>query len=430
MTAIGLDFPPDDSAGPVDWGDFYPEPEDIADPVIHHMEKIYSFLKQMNVPPDKIAPGYENSILRDALRQVEVKVGPGNDDRFIPFEKQDNILTREAIKGFFFHLIKSVSSTWEGKAESIVQYCTDQVCNPLPYSLLETEEEKLASRKKIFGILTLLQKPAAILPFIQERVSDLDLPIRLATRPLGSPSKAGIVECQRGRKISCFSDWDYSDVRAFEQYQWQIFGLRNDIPAEPFPKVNLRREIRQAMELKDFSTRSFLPESRLKQLISESTVTRTLERYQSYSKTNISELVTFVCSGAMRIFAILVWGDRENLIEQFYQNGFKDDLLPIKVTFYNDEDWAVESLAARPINSGAINATFSSWTESAVDSFCDLHQWLFLAPVFRENKFRYQFHEQCRLPFLNLGTQEESNFSLVQEWNIHPDHIQTDSTVV
>lgn len=187
-----------------------------------------------------------------------------------------------------------------------------------------------------------------------------------------------------------------------------------------------RRKIHSSLELKDDDSSRFLAESQLKELICQPTVANFLEQDGSASSTDLdkTELAAFICSRARRIFAILVWAERENQIEQFYKNGFTDEMLPVKVKSRDDEEWTVESLVTNCTNSKAVSTTFSSWRDSEIDYFCDHNQWLFLAPVLSEEKFQHRFHEKTRMPFLDLKRMNESNFSIVWEGHIHIDHLR------
>jgi len=185
------------------------------------------------------------------------------------------------------------------------------------------------------------------------------------------------------------------------------------------------------MELRDDSNSCFLADGLLKELINESTVTTFLEQHRENfgMDTDTSKLAAFVCQRARRAFAILIWTDRANYIEQFFKSGFTDEMLPVQVKNRDDEDWVVESLNITFTDSKAVSATFSSWQDIKIDSFCDYGQWPFLAPVFRGDQFRYAFHERSRLPFINSRDQKETMFSFIDEWEIHPDHL-TGSTIV
>jgi hypothetical protein len=194
--------------------------------------------------------------------------------------------------------------------------------------------------------------------------------------------------------------------------------------------ANLYRRIKESMELKTTTSTCFLAESLLKELICESTVKTALEQHGL--ETNVSEIAAFIRDKGRRLFAILVYAGQAKQIEKYYENGFTDDLLPVKVKSRNDNGYTLESLATKGANLKAVDATFSSWDEQAIDHFCEVAQWPFLAPVFREEKFQYAFYEESRMPFLDLRSVTESNFSIVSEGYIHRDHlqIQTDSKIV
>ncbi|KAE9367915.1 HET-domain-containing protein [Stipitochalara longipes BDJ] len=184
--------------------------------------------------------------------------------------------------------------------------------------------------------------------------------------------------------------------------------------------ASLYRKIKSKMELEE--SECFLAESSLTDLICESEVKAALEKFKL--KTDTSELATFICKKARRLFAILIWADHEAQIEKFYKNNFTDDLLPVKVKSQDGEGYILESLATNGSNSKAVNDTFSSWTDRSIDHFCDAHQWPFLVPVFREEQFQYAFYKQSRMPFLNVRSVNEGNFSIVWEAYIHKDHLQ------
>jgi hypothetical protein len=195
-----------------------------------------------------------------------------------------------------------------------------------------------------------------------------------------------------------------------------------------------RRKIKASMELKNDYNSCFLAESKLNELFCESTVTKLLEEHGSKltTHTDISKLSAFICKRAKRVFAILVWAEREHLIEEFYNNNFTDEWLPVRVKSPDDEYYEVESLDQKCTNQEAVRATFSTWTDGDIDNFCDNYQWPFLAPVFHEKQFRYRFHEKSRMPFLDRGDQKKTNFSFVEESTMHSDHlqIQANSTIV
>lgn len=189
------------------------------------------------------------------------------------------------------------------------------------------------------------------------------------------------------------------------------------------------------MSLRDRCDLRFLPDSSLKVLICERAVLEALEKHKSGLLADVSDLVKFVCTRAQRLFAILAWSDAESLIDQFYEQMFDDDSLPVKVVVdYNEglvkaSTWREGKLSM--IKDPPFHHFFENpWTERTIDHFCDDDQWLFLSPVFEQHKFRYSFHDRCRMPFVEdePRSQKESYFSVVEEWSIHRGHLRTVST--
>lgn len=177
----------------------------------------------------------------------------------------------------------------------------------------------------------------------------------------------------------------------------------------------------------------FVPVSALKQLFHEATVLKALERFKKSFKNDTTSLQSFVCENAIRVFAILAWAESEPLIEQFYEHQFKDDQLPVQLRINEDED-IVEAISFSLGSISIDKHPFNSyqWTDRNIEDFCNHYQWPFLSPVFQHSQFRYGFHERTRMPFVDerLRSQKESFFSVVEEWRIHRDHIQTSEFVV
>ncbi|KAJ4305480.1 hypothetical protein N0V90_001011 [Kalmusia sp. IMI 367209] len=201
-------------------------------------------------------------------------------------------------------------------------------------------------------------------------------------------------------------------------------------PSTPPPKPRKPKGLRHMIEAEMVHPNNialrFLPDSSLREVISEQSVTEALERHQ-HLESKVSELVEFVCSSAPRLFATLVWTDSDELIDQFYQHQFGDYRLPIHVSITENDDspvdvytltqGAVEHITQQPFNS-------EPWTERMMKIICE-YQWLFMSPVFRENRAVYRFDERCRLPFVSDPRMEiESPFNVIQERCIHRSHLR------
>ncbi|KAF2734668.1 HET-domain-containing protein [Polyplosphaeria fusca] len=194
--------------------------------------------------------------------------------------------------------------------------------------------------------------------------------------------------------------------------------------------TNLRDVIEAEMVMCNSSSRRFLPEAVLQRLLTKDVVEATLALHSSKfkKKVDVKDLTAFVCNDALKIFAILVWEEKEKLIERFFTTGFRDVMLPVTRKPNSDSAWDVEPFEAKFKEMSIATETFTrhEWKASAVNHFCTNDQFLFLSPVFNQDQFRYTFHEQCPMPFLNRDkdARRGSNFSVVDKWRLHRDHFQ------
>ena len=208
-----------------------------------------------------------------------------------------------------------------------------------------------------------------------------------------------------------------------------------------------------AMEPEDDDALKFVPESVLKRIMNPKSVEKVLEdhisRLQATGKppqTPISELTEFFTTKAFKVFAILAENNSLDLVEQFYQNGFHNDMLPVrkKLLTTNPKVWEIESYntgdgvdeKAREKVREQVRNVFryggeSPWgTDSRlINKFYQDWQWPFIPPVFLKGKFRYEFPVQIHLPFTRSANKKESAvsfFSYVQEKSVHADHLPKD----
>jgi hypothetical protein len=110
-----------------------------------------------------------------------------------------------------------------------------------------------------------------------------------------------------------------------------------------------------------------------------------------------------------------------SVINQFCAADFSDEMLPVSRNksriIPTDESF-----------SSIVNKVFGSWTGPARESFCKA-QWQFLAPVFRKCTFQYNIHRLCPMPIVERLSKSghSTQFSEVEEWIIHQDHLDTDT---
>jgi hypothetical protein len=214
--------------------------------------------------------------------------------------------------------------------------------------------------------------------------------------------------------------------------------------------VGMLTNINIAMEPEDDDAPKFVPESVLKRIVNPKSVEKVLEDHianlqatREPPRTPISDLIKFFTTKAFKVFAILAENDSLHLVEQFYQNDFRDDMLPVrkKPSTANTGDREIESFntgdgvdeIARERVQEQVRNVFryggeSPWGPDSrlINKFYQEWQWPFIPPVFSEDKFRYEFPVQVHLPFTKSGSKKDSAvsfYSYVHEKSVHVDHV-------
>lgn len=107
--------------------------------------------------------------------------------------------------------------------EDEIRSYTSDICSEI---IVERERGfKTQSFRKIFALLVILEATASIRLFLQDNVSDLDL-------PLVWPSNGGMKGlCRKdadghslGEPLKCFSKWSRVKLRNFYEYQWKLLA--------------------------------------------------------------------------------------------------------------------------------------------------------------------------------------------------------------
>jgi serine/threonine protein kinase len=137
---------------------------------------------------------------------------------FLPKAQLGGLVNPDSV---FRELSKSLSQTL-GKPH--IKKCADNVCIEKEV-ILDSGEKKIKSFRKIFALLVLVEKSSSIGLFLDEDVSDLDLP--LATIKIG-----GLIELRRKNAsggpssvpLNCFSQWSPVRKKDFEEYQWTMLA--------------------------------------------------------------------------------------------------------------------------------------------------------------------------------------------------------------
>jgi hypothetical protein len=114
------------------------------------------------------------SITTEMLISLESEIAVG---AFIDFFARE--IPRDALHGF---LEKALASIGSRKDSMLVNYCTEQVWDFRPYQDPHAStEERFASRRVLFGLLAMLDRPLDTLRAIKGGISDLSIPLAKST---------------------------------------------------------------------------------------------------------------------------------------------------------------------------------------------------------------------------------------------------------
>jgi hypothetical protein len=191
----------------------------------------------------------------------------------------------------------------------------------------------------------------------------------------------------------------------------------------------------------------FVPETVLAGLINQKAVENVLQHSTGHGELQlaapISVLAEFFSKEAFKVFAILAMNHHFPgafnlpLLDHLYQKGFRDDMLPVQKRSLKT-GWEIESCNRNADPDKIVREAFrygdgSPWGKHGlapwtIDQFYQSWQWPFVPPVFFEDKFRYEFPYQIRLPFTRSGERKKSDsfYSYVEDKSIHVDHIPRD----
>ncbi|QYS92815.1 Protein kinase domain-containing protein [Trichoderma simmonsii] len=157
----------------------------------------------------------------------------------------------------------------------------------------------------------------------------------------------------------------------------------------------------------------FLPKDKAESLMQPESVESTLR--QHFEDMDIKDLARYVMTHAKQVFLTLVFSNTVNKIKNLRNSGFKDEDLPV----------CIKSRKICKANSNSPLECFADWKSMDIDNFCE-RQWIFLAPVFHEKKFMYEFDGQHRLPYLSAKQPGDGSghFGEVRKVQLHFAHYQ------
>lgn len=139
----------------------------------------------------------------------------------------------------------------------------------------------------------------------------------------------------------------------------------------------------------------FLPISALTSLVTEETIDRELHRTVLPSTLERSNLPSKIARNCPKLFAILTYVKKGNLITAFLDEQMTDADLPLRVPL----------AILRQENQAGLPKVFENWPWCEIHDFCRA-QWAFLAPVFDQVHDHYELDNNVILPFI----EDEENF--------------------
>ncbi|OTA65407.1 HET-domain-containing protein [Hypoxylon sp. EC38] len=191
-------------------------------------------------------------------------------------------------------------------------------------------------------------------------------------------------------------------------------------PGSDYLKKEIEKNLVNCVEL--VGTRKFLPENRIAPLMTRQNIEIELT---TYNVPLTGDLLDFIQGRATRVFLILVYIRKVGLILDFIQHGFYDEHLPITTELCESSEngQIVHSIDEDHCQLPSQHwEFFSRWESFAVEYFPD-KQWIFLAPVFRTQKFYQRLDNYRPLPFIDAHESSEGRFSIVHQVSIPEMHL-------
>ncbi|KAE8454273.1 hypothetical protein EG329_005198 [Mollisiaceae sp. DMI_Dod_QoI] len=163
----------------------------------------------------KLAPCSEDELQRpiqDRLLEALHSV-PGHREQkgFFPEEQLETLIDERSVA-------KELESCFKGTLDSrTIKKSVQKICGLDGHM----DQEKSIVFKKIFVTLVLSEKTSAILLFLEENVTDKDLPLsKVPIRKKASNIFGLARKSQPGVPLACFRDWTNLAIMRFEEWQW------------------------------------------------------------------------------------------------------------------------------------------------------------------------------------------------------------------
>lgn len=160
-----------------------------------------------------LSPAQQSTALEERLTETLQSI-PGHAEKrgYFPEKTFQFLIDKKSVKKELELTFKSVLGP------AIIDEYTTKICG------WRNQHGKYMSFKKIFAILILSQKPLSIGQFIEEQVSDQDLPLRKVPRSNPKSRMFDLVRAEApdesSTRLRCFKDWHSLEVWRFEDWQW------------------------------------------------------------------------------------------------------------------------------------------------------------------------------------------------------------------
>ncbi|RYP88567.1 hypothetical protein DL769_000263 [Monosporascus sp. CRB-8-3] len=193
-------------------------------------------------PFEEESPKEQPRELEDELRAARIAPRPRSEG-FIPFDALDRIITPERVKQ---ELRKRA-----GVAEGELDKYTAEVWGA---STKKSKVRRVVTRRKIFAILVLLGKTAAILDFVESGLHDSILPLELIDSEPGKPRLAMKTANGQETHLKFCLSWDTFYHDSFFRYQWWFNAPWFQLRTEPQQKLK-HYELEEHVVLPEIDTK-------------------------------------------------------------------------------------------------------------------------------------------------------------------------------
>lgn len=139
--------------------------------------------------------------------------------KYIPINQQNRLITPDKV-------YEVMAATMKHANHGYIQHIVDQIYKPRKIGDQVAKGEKSStSRRKLFAILVMVDKPNEILSFIQEDIWDAHLPFRRTSNTVEWEND-GILEVHQIPEIDRVVNYRlaWREVDQFEMYQWYFLA--------------------------------------------------------------------------------------------------------------------------------------------------------------------------------------------------------------